>query len=90
MDKEHYSILIFGPKTSKTRHLKIHKKTFKIALYLSAFALLSATFLFCDYIQVKKKAFELGRLRQETTGPEVSDPLFFIKTGRLGKTALQI
>ena len=65
MDKEHYSILIFGPKTSRSRHLKIRKKTFKIALYLFAFALLSTTFFFCDYIQVKKKAFELSRLRQE-------------------------
>ena len=66
MDKEHYSILIFGPKTSKTRHLRIHNKTFKIALYVFAFALLSTTFFFCDYIQVKKKVFELGRLREET------------------------
>src|SRR5512137_1701780 len=48
------------------RHLKIHKKTLKVALYLLAFALLSTTFFFCDYIQVKKKAFELNRLRQET------------------------
>ncbi len=66
MDKEHYNILIFGPKTSKTRHLKVHKKTFKITLYLFAFALLSATFFFCDYIQVKKKAFELNHLIQES------------------------
>ncbi len=58
--------LIFGSKTSRTRHFKVHKKTFKIALYLLAFALLSTTFFFCDYIQVKKKAFELARLRQET------------------------
>jgi len=66
LDKEHYNILIFGPKTSRTRHLKIPKKTFKIALYLFGFALLSATFFFCDYIQIKKKVFELGRLRQES------------------------
>ena len=65
MDKEHYNILIFGPKTSRSRHLKIRKKTFKIALYLFAFALLSTTFFFCDYIQVKKKAFELSRLRED-------------------------
>jgi murein DD-endopeptidase MepM/ murein hydrolase activator NlpD len=66
LDKEHFNILIFGHKTSKTRHLKIRKKTVKISFYLIAFALLSTTFFFCDYIQVKKKAFELGRLRQET------------------------
>lgn len=66
LDKEYFTILIFGHKTSKTRHLRIRKKTVKISLYLCAFALLSTTFFFCDYIQVKKKAFELNRLRQET------------------------
>lgn len=66
MDKEYFNILIFGHKTSKTRHLKIRKKTVKISFYLIGFALLSTTFFFCDYIQVKKKAFELSRLRQET------------------------
>jgi septal ring factor EnvC (AmiA/AmiB activator) len=66
LDKEYFNILIFGHKTSKTRHLKIRKKTVKIAFYLMGFALLSTTFFFCDYIQVKKKAFELNRLRQET------------------------
>jgi septal ring factor EnvC (AmiA/AmiB activator) len=85
LDKEHYSILIFGPKTSKTRHLKIHKKTFKIALYLSAFALLSATFLFCDYIQVKKKVFELGRLRQETQAQKSQIHFFSSKLEDLEK-----
>jgi murein DD-endopeptidase MepM/ murein hydrolase activator NlpD len=66
LDKEYFNILIFGHKTSKTRHLKIRKKTVKISFYLVGFVLLSTTFLFCDYIQVKKRAFELGRLRQET------------------------
>ena len=66
MDKEHYSILIFGPKTSKSRHLKIPKKTIKISLYLLGFVFLSIMFLFCDYIQVRKKTFELSRLRHET------------------------
>jgi len=66
LDKEYFTILIFGHKTSKTRHLKIRKKTVKISLYLCAFVLLSTTFFFCDYIQVKKKAFELSQLRQET------------------------
>jgi septal ring factor EnvC (AmiA/AmiB activator) len=65
VDKEYFNVLIFGHKTSKMRHLKIHKKTVKVALYLLAFAVLSTTFFFCDYIQVRKKAFELGRLRQE-------------------------
>ena len=65
MDKEYFNILIFGHKTSRTRHLRIHRKTFKIVLYLFAFGLLLTTFFFCDYIQVRKKAFELNRLRQE-------------------------
>jgi murein DD-endopeptidase MepM/ murein hydrolase activator NlpD len=66
LDKEYLNILIFGQKTSKTRHLRIQKKTFKILFYLFAFVLLSSIFFFCDYIQLRKKAFELTRLRQET------------------------
>ncbi|OGP77153.1 MAG: hypothetical protein A2V86_10050 [Deltaproteobacteria bacterium RBG_16_49_23] len=66
MDKDFVTILIFGHKTSKTRHLKIQKKTIKIGLYLSAFALLTVTFFFCDYIQVKKKMYEISQLRQQT------------------------
>ena len=66
MDKEYFNILIFGQKASKTRNLRINKKTFKIVFYLFAFGLLATTFLFCDYIQLRKKTFELSRLRQET------------------------
>jgi murein DD-endopeptidase MepM/ murein hydrolase activator NlpD len=66
LDKDYINILVFGQKTSKTRHLRIHKKTFKIGLYLAAFGLLSTIFFFCDYIQVRKKSFELSQLRQET------------------------
>ena len=66
MEKDYFSILIFGQKTSKTRRLRIHKKTFKIGLYLLAFGLLSTVFFFCDYIQVRKKGFELTHLRHET------------------------
>ena len=65
MDKEYFNILIFGHKSSKTRHLRIHKKTFKISLYLLGFCLLIATFFFCDYIQIKKKVFELDLLKRE-------------------------
>jgi len=66
VDKEYLNILIFGYKTSKTQHLRIKRKTFKIVFYVLTFAFLSTTFFFCDYIQLKKKAFELDRLRQET------------------------
>ena len=66
MDKEYLNILIFGHNTSKVRHLRIHKKTFKIGFYLSALIFLSTTVFFCDYIQIKRKAYELSRLRQES------------------------
>jgi murein DD-endopeptidase MepM/ murein hydrolase activator NlpD len=66
LDKDYFSILVFGQKTSKTRHLRLHKKTFKIALYLLGFGILSTIFFLCDYIQVRKKSFELSELRQET------------------------
>jgi len=66
LDKDYFSILIFGHKTSKTRHFRIHKKTFRVGLYLAAFGLLSTIFFLCDYIQVRKKSFELSQLRQET------------------------
>jgi hypothetical protein len=66
LDKEFFTILIFGHKTSKSRHLKVPKKTVKIGAYLLGFVFLSNTFFFCDYIQIKKKIFELGQLRQET------------------------
>jgi murein DD-endopeptidase MepM/ murein hydrolase activator NlpD len=66
LDKECFNILVFGHKSSKMRHLKIPRKTFKVVLYLSAFVFLSITFFFCDYIQIKKRAFELSLLREET------------------------
>jgi len=66
LDKEYFNILIFGQKTSKIQHLRIKRKTFKIVFYLFVFAFLSTTFFYCDYIQLKKKNFELTRLRQET------------------------
>ena len=66
MDHDHITILVFGHKTSKTRHLRFRKKTIKMGLYLMVFAILSITFFFCDYIQVKKKAYEVAQLRQQT------------------------
>jgi len=66
LDKDYFNVLVFGQKTSKTRHLRIHKKTFKIGLYFLGFVLLSTIFFLCDYIQVRKKTFELSQLRQQT------------------------
>jgi len=65
LDKEYFDILIFGHKTSKTNHLRIHRKSFKIGFYLFAFAYLCTTFFFCDYIQIKKEVYKLNRLRLE-------------------------
>ena len=65
VDNVYFDILIFDHTTSKTRRLRIHKETFKIATYLLAFAFLSITLFFFDYIQVKKKTPEIYRLRQE-------------------------
>jgi len=76
LDKEYFNILIFGQKASKTRYLRIYEKTFKIAFYLFTFAFLSTTFFFCDYIQLKKKAFELARLRKETETQKSQIQLF--------------
>jgi len=66
LDKEYLDILIFGHKTSKANHLRIHRKSFKIGFYLFAFAYLCTTFFFCDYIQIKKEVYKLNRLRLET------------------------
>ena len=66
MDKDYFNVLIFGQKASKTRHLRIHKKTFKIGLYVLTFGLLCTIFFLCDYIQVRKKTFELNQLQQQT------------------------
>jgi murein DD-endopeptidase MepM/ murein hydrolase activator NlpD len=65
VDSEYFSILVFGQNASKSRHLKIRKRTLRIGCYLCAFAFLSGTFFLCDYVQVKRKAFELSRLREE-------------------------
>lgn len=66
MEKEYFNILIFGHKTSKSRHFKISKKTFKITFYIITFIILSTVFFLCDYIQLKRKTIELSRLKEET------------------------
>jgi murein DD-endopeptidase MepM/ murein hydrolase activator NlpD len=66
LDKEFFNILIFGQKSSKVRHLRIPKKTFKVGVYLLGFVLLSTIFFLCDYVQIKKRGLELSKLRQET------------------------
>jgi murein DD-endopeptidase MepM/ murein hydrolase activator NlpD len=65
LEKEYISILFFGHHTSRTRQLGISKKSFKILLYVSALTLLVTIFFLSDYIQVKKRAFDVYRLHQE-------------------------
>jgi murein DD-endopeptidase MepM/ murein hydrolase activator NlpD len=90
LDKEYLNILIFGQKTSKTRHLRIPKKTFKILFYLFTFVLLSSIFFFCDYIQLRKKAFELTRLRQETNVQKSQIQFFSTRIEDLEKRLSQL
>lgn len=85
MDKDYFNILIFGHKTSKTRHLRIHKKSFKIALYLLAFCFLCTIFFLCDYIQVRKKSYEISQLRQETNAQRSQIHFFSSKIEDLEK-----
>jgi murein DD-endopeptidase MepM/ murein hydrolase activator NlpD len=76
LDNEYFSILIFGQTSSKSRHLKVRKRTVKIGFYLIGFVLFLATIVLCDYVQVKKKAYELSSLRQEAE-TQRSQILFF-------------
>jgi len=83
LEKEYISILFLGHHTSRTRQLKISKKSFKILLHLSAFTLLVAIFFLSDYIQVKKRAFDVYRLRQEMNGQKSQIHFFLAKVDEL-------
>jgi len=65
MDKDYFNVLFFGHATSRTRHLRIRRETFKNLFCLLVFLQLAVTFFLCDYIQVKKKTFPLNQLREE-------------------------
>ncbi len=79
LKKEYINILLFGHHTSRTRQLRISKKSFKTLLYLLALTLLGATFFSSDYIQVKKKAFEVNRLHKEMKGQTSQIHLFLAR-----------
>jgi murein DD-endopeptidase MepM/ murein hydrolase activator NlpD len=85
LDKEYFNILIFAQKTAKTRQLTVSKKTFKILGYLFTVSLLFAIFFFCDYIQVKKKHFELNQLHQEMQSQESQIQFYSSRIGDLEK-----
>ncbi len=85
MDKEYFNILIMGHTTFGIRHLRIKKERLKIVVYLLAFLILSITFFFCDYIQVRKKTYLLNQLRQEAQIQNSHIQLFSAKIGELEK-----
>ncbi len=83
LDKEYFTVLIFAHKTAKTRQLRVSKKTFKIIAYIFTVSLLFAIFFFCDYIQVKKKDFELNQLHQEMQAQESQIQFYSSRIGDL-------
>lgn len=85
MDKDYFNILILGHSTFGIRRLRIKKESFKVGVYLLAFLMLSITFFFCDYIQVRKKTFLLNQLRQEAQVQQSHIQLFSTKVEDLEK-----
>jgi murein DD-endopeptidase MepM/ murein hydrolase activator NlpD len=85
LDKEYFNILVFAHETAKTRQFRVSKKTFKIVGYIFTIALLFAIFFFCDYIQVKKKGFELNQLRQEMQAQKYQIQFYSSRIGDLEK-----
>jgi murein DD-endopeptidase MepM/ murein hydrolase activator NlpD len=83
VEKEYISILFFGHHTSRTRQLGISKKSFNILLYVSALTLLVAIFFLSDYIQVKKRAFDVYRLHQEMKSQTSQIHFFLAKVEEL-------
>jgi hypothetical protein len=85
MDKDYLNILILGHSTFGIRRMRIRRERFKIGVYLFAFVILSITFFFCDYIQIRKKTFLLNQLRQEAQIQKSHLQLFSTKVEDLEK-----
>ena len=85
MQKEYYNVLILGHSTFGIRRLRIKKESFKVGVYLLAFLILSITFFFCDYIQVRKKTLLVNQLRQEAQIQKSHIQLFSSKIEDLEK-----
>jgi hypothetical protein len=90
MEKEYFNILIMGHTTFGIRRLRIRKERVRIGVYLLAFLLLSVTFFFCDYIQVRKKTFLLNQLRQEAEIQNSHIQLFSTKIEGLEKRLVKL
>lgn len=85
MNKDHLNILVLGHTTFGIRRLRIRKESLRIGAYLLVFIQLSITFLFCDYIQVRKKTFFLNQLRQESETQKSHIQLFSTRIEELEK-----
>lgn len=85
MDKDYVNILIFGHTTFGIRRLRIRKESLRMATYLLVFFQFSITFFFCDYIQVRKKTFQLNQLRQQSQAQKSHIQLFSTKIEDLEK-----
>jgi hypothetical protein len=85
MDKDYINILVFGHTTFGTRRLRVRKERLRRAAYLLIFLQLSLTFFFCDYIQVRKKAFFLNQLREEAQVQKSHIQLFATRVEELEK-----
>jgi murein DD-endopeptidase MepM/ murein hydrolase activator NlpD len=66
VEKDYIDILLFGSKSAPSRHLRISRKTLRITLCLAGFLALTFAFFVCDYIQIRKRAFELSRFEKES------------------------
>jgi hypothetical protein len=85
MDKDYVNILVFGDTAFGIRRLRIRKESLRMGAYLFIFLQLSITFLFCDYIQGRKKAFLLNQLRQESQIQKSHIQLFSTRIEELEK-----
>jgi hypothetical protein len=85
MDKDYFNILVLGHTPFGIKRLRIQKETFKILFGLLLFLQLSITFFLCDYVQVKKKQFNLDQLRQESQIRRSQLQLFSTKIEELEK-----
>ena len=85
MDKENFNILVLGHTTFGIRRFRVRKETFKIIFCLLLFFQLSITFFLCDYIQLKKKQYNLNQLRQESHIQRSQIQLFSAKIEELEK-----
>jgi len=85
MDKDTINILVFGHTTFGTRRLRLRKERLRMATCLFIFLQVSLTFFFCDYIQIRKKAFFLDQLRQESQIQKSHIQLFATRVEELEK-----